>query len=226
MASLLTPRLLAASISSADGTNWKLVTSPNTRLGGFVYKVVSLSAYSEDNVDRYLQIGSVRVSRITITIASPGVFSWPGHNFTNGEKIWFTTTGLLPTGLTSGTLYYAVNADMQAGTFRVAATPGGPAINISGTQSGTHTGYVVRVRNTVLVPALAGNLGFEAANMLPSGILPSDNGQPCMFFEVGDYLAFRSLSALSANVLISVHGEAYSNDTAIGGSSAYAGIIG
>jgi hypothetical protein len=76
-------------------------------------------------------------STVTITIASPGVVSWTAHGFNNGNAISFSTTGALPTGLTAGTTYYIVSAATD--TFQVSATPGGSAINTSGSQSGTHT---------------------------------------------------------------------------------------
>ena len=71
----------------------------------------------------------------TVTIASPGVVSFNG-TLTDGTAVSFTTTGSLPTGLTPGTIYYVVNA--SAGSFEVAATPGGSPINTTGTQSGLH----------------------------------------------------------------------------------------
>ena len=76
-------------------------------------------------------------STVTITIASPGVVSYASHPFINGQPVKLTTTGALPTGLVAGDTYYVVNS--AAGTFQLAATAGGTAINTSGTQSGTHT---------------------------------------------------------------------------------------
>lgn len=78
---------------------------------------------------------------ITVTVASPGVVTWASHGFTGNEPIVFTTTGALPTGLTAGTTYYVLAASLTANTFRVSATVGGAAINTSGSQSGSHTGY-------------------------------------------------------------------------------------
>lgn len=76
-------------------------------------------------------------STVTITIASPGVVTWTGHNFENGSPVILSTTGALPTGLTAGTKYFIVNK--AANTFQLSATPGGAAINTTGSQSGTHT---------------------------------------------------------------------------------------
>jgi len=73
----------------------------------------------------------------TISIANPGVVTDAGHGLENGDPVVFSTTGALPTGLTSGTAYYVVNK--AADTFEVSATLGGASINTSGSQSGTQS---------------------------------------------------------------------------------------
>lgn len=78
-----------------------------------------------------------KTATVTITIATPGVVSWAAHTLQDGDQVILTTTGALPIGLTAGTSYYVVNA--APGTFQLAATPGGAAINTTGTQSGVHT---------------------------------------------------------------------------------------
>lgn len=82
-----------------------------------------------------------KTSVVTMTIASPGVISWTAHGLAAGTAIKFSTTGALPTGLTAGTTYYVVNPTTDA--FSVSATPGGAAINTTGTQSGVHTAVTV-----------------------------------------------------------------------------------
>lgn len=73
----------------------------------------------------------------TVTIASPGVFTYSGASLVDGTAVILQTTGALPTGLTAGTTYYVVNS--TGVTFNLSATAGGTAINTTGTQSGTHT---------------------------------------------------------------------------------------
>lgn len=97
---------------------------------------------------------------VTITIASPGVITWTGHGLANGTPVVFTTTGALPTGLTSGTTYYVINAATD--TFQVAATVGGTAINTSGSQSGTHTGHRLYVPGDLV--SLSGTNYYCIAN--------------------------------------------------------------
>jgi microcystin-dependent protein len=75
----------------------------------------------------------------TVTIATPAVFSLTSHGLTAGDKVYFTTTGALPTGLSVNTIYYVISAGLTSSAFEVSATSGGSAINTTGTQSGTHT---------------------------------------------------------------------------------------
>lgn len=75
----------------------------------------------------------------TVTIASPAVFTKAAHGFAGGERLRFSTTGSLPTGLNTTTDYYVQVID--ANSFYVTTTPGGYAtlVNTSGSQSGTHS---------------------------------------------------------------------------------------
>lgn len=72
----------------------------------------------------------------TVTIASPGVLTKTTHGFTGDEAIVLHTTGALPTGLSTGTIYYVQVIDPD--TFTLALTKGGADINTSGSQSGVH----------------------------------------------------------------------------------------
>jgi len=80
----------------------------------------------------------MRTYRIcTMTIASPGVITRKDHELNDGDRVIFSTSGALPTGLSVNTWYYVVNNDEDE-TFQVSSTKDGTAINTSGTQSGTH----------------------------------------------------------------------------------------
>ena len=75
----------------------------------------------------------------TVTIASPAVFTKVSHGLLTTEKVIFSTTGALPTGLVAGTTYFVITAGLTADAFQVSATLAGSAVNTSGAQSGTHT---------------------------------------------------------------------------------------
>lgn len=72
----------------------------------------------------------------TITIATPATVTSAGHGLTNGKRVQFTTSGVLPTGIFANTTYFVVNAATD--TFNLSATLGGAAISTSGGQSGSH----------------------------------------------------------------------------------------
>jgi hypothetical protein len=95
-------------------------------------------------------------SAFTITIAAPGVVTYTGAVLTNGMALILSTTGALPTGLTSGTVYYVCNASGSnfnlATTYANAIASPPVTITTSGTQTGTH--YVMS--NGIPVTSLGG----------------------------------------------------------------------
>ena len=207
------PKLFSASIVNADAQTWKLMTSgfPGLGAGANGAKLVGLNAASTDSAAHDIQIGIARTSTVTITIASPGVVTWTGHNFSNGDQVFFTTTGNLPTGLTAGATYYVVSSAPATGTFQVAATFGGSAINTSATQAGTHTGYVVRVHTTASVAATAGTVsGVPSANLLGSTNWPGsqvdNDGQAYLLLEGGDFVVASSVVTVTSGKIINLLG--------------------
>lgn len=78
------------------------------------------------------------VATVTISQASPGVVTYPGHGLTAGAPFYLTTSGSLPTGLTAGFTYYVASVT-GVDTFTLASTPGGSAITTTSAGSGTHT---------------------------------------------------------------------------------------
>jgi len=79
----------------------------------------------------------IAAQTVTITIATPGVFTVPTTALPAGTSLVLTTTGALPTGLTAGVTYYVLNPSGL--TFQLSTSRTGSAITTTGTQSGTHT---------------------------------------------------------------------------------------
>ncbi len=101
----------------------------------------TLSTPGATRDDFYYSVKVAASAAIAITIASPGVVSWTGHGLATGQKVQLTTTGALPTGLSTNTTYYVVRVD--ANSFSLATSlpnaAAGTKINTTGSQSGTHT---------------------------------------------------------------------------------------
>jgi phage tail-like protein len=88
----------------------------------------------------------------TMTIAAPGVVTCAAHGLTTGDVVYFTTTGALPTGVTTAGRYYAIV--VTSSTFRLATSAAnataGTAITTAGTQSGVHTVYSAEAANVAM----------------------------------------------------------------------------
>lgn len=94
---------------------------------------VSRAAYPE------LFAKLVKSGTATASIATPGVVTWTAHGRSANDPVKWQTTGALPTGYVAATTYYVVGASITPNTFQLSATPGGAAINTTGSQSGVHT---------------------------------------------------------------------------------------
>lgn len=90
-------------------------------------------------------LGNVSATYATATVtfdetggAAEDIVLYTAHPFSNWDKIYFTNSGgALPTGLSVSTSYYV--RDSSANYFKVAATVGGAAIEITGDGTGTTT---------------------------------------------------------------------------------------
>jgi len=111
----------------------------------------------------------------TISVASPAVITYPntGRNRPqNGCPVRLTTTGALPTGLSTGVTYYVVNS--TGSTSNLALTPGGSPIATTGAGSGTHTIqnalYEKATNNpSFIVTTVVGGTGGRTGNNNSSG---------------------------------------------------------
>jgi len=82
-------------------------------------------------VSSYKTFATTDVAIATETITATG------HTLTNGDRIQFTTTNTLPAPLVKDTSYFVINS--ATNTFKVEASVGGGAVNITNVGVGTHT---------------------------------------------------------------------------------------
>jgi len=124
------------------------VIGPQSPVGG----VTTSNNAAAGNIGEVLTavcVGPASTATITVTIATPGVVTWTAHPFSGTLPrqdicpVVFTTTGALPTGITSGTTYWVIPSTITANTFQIATSVAnaiaGTAVATSGTQSGTQT---------------------------------------------------------------------------------------
>lgn len=160
----------AGVLTIVDDGSGNLVFSPSTGnvVAGLAKSIVDVSVPGETNVAAIVSlngdgitpddaafnafqpyqktIGKTFPGPVTVTIASPAVFTKVNHGLRVNEAVIFSTTGTLPTGITAGTSYFVLSAGLTLDVFQVSthnpypAFDGeGSAINTSGSQSGIHS---------------------------------------------------------------------------------------
>lgn len=116
-------------------SNWAAGVNPNTWvLGTGSYRIRVDMTFGPS-----YSIPSFATGVFTVTTTSPAVFTLNSHQLVVGDALEVRTTGTLPTGLVASNTYYVIAAGLTANTFQVSSTPGGAAVNTSGTQSGVHS---------------------------------------------------------------------------------------
>jgi hypothetical protein len=129
-------------ITPAQGSSFPFMTNGVSTIYIRIFGAPSgLSAYVQGTTERApgAGLGQAVAQTVTISNASPAVFTQAGHGLSVNQAVVFTTTGVLPAGLTAGTTYFVIPAGFTTGAYEVALTPGGTAINTSNAGSGTHT---------------------------------------------------------------------------------------
>lgn len=99
------------------------------------------SVYDNTN-DTYIQYEEINFAEdpgtvATISIASPALITEANHDYISGDAIKFSTTGSLPTGINTSTIYYVLTTP-DANKFNIYTTSPSSLVNTSGTQSGVH----------------------------------------------------------------------------------------
>lgn len=126
------------------------------------------------------EIGSATV---VMTVAAPCVVTLVSHGLKLGQKVYLTTTGALPTGLSASTTYYAY--PQNADTFSLATTRANAfaatLITTTGTQSGTHTLFY---KGLVIAPE--SRRGYEGGSAITGG-------------NVGEVIESAAIASTTAN---------------------------
>lgn len=149
---ILTSFILAlwlAIVSAFADSSFVAPTANGTAAVGQLPGTTTNDNASAGNVGEVISsIGQNTGGTVTITNASPGVISDAGTCITNqltgcigiGNVLNLTTTGALPTGLSTGTNYYVLATGFTPGTsYQISTSPFGTAVNTSSAGSGTQT---------------------------------------------------------------------------------------
>lgn len=115
---------------------------------------------------------------VTMSLTSPGVVTQTAHGYADKQRVFFRTTGTLPTGVVADTVYYA--RVINANTYNLSATDSGPLINFTVGQSGTHACSVAESRER------PGNAIFLSNRDTRSRIVDNDCFGYALGFQIGE----------------------------------------
>jgi len=105
-----------------------------------VYRILQFEEYLDP-------VGS---KTCTISIASPSVITRVAHGLQPDYQFSLSTTGTLPTGVNSTTVYYVLADGFTADSFSFSTTKRGTAVATSGSQSGVQSYFVEGLARTTL----------------------------------------------------------------------------
>lgn len=148
MVQLATPRSTDWSNTNRTADNVEGVISRDRFPPGVAHAITSISASFDSTDDEVLElfglskVGEMDLTDTDVLNLATEAFTVVAHGLAEAQKLVFHTNGgTAPTGLASGTTYFAKG--ITADTFQLAATSGGAAIALSGTQSAFATEAVV-----------------------------------------------------------------------------------
>jgi microcystin-dependent protein len=114
---------------------------------------------------------------VTMSTGTPGVFTHVGHGFGGGERLRFSTTGALLTGITVIYDYFVIRIDDD--NFGVSGYRQGAALALSGSQSGSHS-YLRSIWGLG-----DGTTTFNTPNLMGHFVRSTSAGQPVGVWSTG-----------------------------------------
>ena len=158
--------------SSGKRFSWSL---PLTQYGSWDQSIVAdVTGYEVKYKKGTLALNSVEFDVATdlVTVKTSTVIGTltNQHLLDKGDEIVFAaSSGSLPTGVVAGTTYFVANDGFISTAFKLAATNGGAAINLTGTATGTYNVSAPAALKTRLDTQATWGAGIELA----SGGLPA-----------------------------------------------------
>lgn len=108
----------------------------------------------------------VSVGTVTIPIGTTPTITRSNHGLSSGTRVYLTTTGTLPGGLEPDKNYYVTQSTTN--TFKLSKSKGGPTLNTSGSQSGTHTILRSEIADTEVLVTYSGMKVSTLTSLLSS----------------------------------------------------------
>lgn len=135
----------------------------------FKFGVMGTAGMKTNNLPGLVFAANATTDELTITLSGSYDDEVLNDYLVDGAAVEVTEVGTLPTGLAASTRYYVRDLDVTARTCKLAATPGGAAINITAAGSGANT--IARKED------LAGVAVYDSAILTAFAPVPPTEGQ-------------------------------------------------
>ena len=174
-----------------------------------LFKTLNRSRYVAFDLSHKILMSAVNTSTET--------FTYTAHGYSSGDAVvYYNGGGTSVAGLTSGTTYYVISAGLTANAFRVSATLGGGAVNLTGTGNdlqyffkvGGGTSLNLGVADIFSVDAVyKAAVGTSYSNIVTTGTdivsqYTLDTGQRDNTYELGKLNAVNGAASLAGFNLV------------------------
>jgi hypothetical protein len=129
---------------------------------------------------RYVYINTIAVGAGTVTSAT---FTKAAHGLAVGDRVAFSSSGSLPSGLSTATNYFVIGDGLTTGAFKVSATKSGSAITTGGSAAAVTITKTMGAQNTYnSVGATSGDAPVGTSAFVISPLIPGYGSGTASYF--------------------------------------------
>ncbi len=108
------------------------------KYGDFIYFNRKPNYNATAGLKVYFNRPATKFSFISVVANVDDTLTATAHGLVANDTVLFETDGTIPTGLTEDTLYYVISSGLTSSVFKVSATLGGSAVDITNAQSSSN----------------------------------------------------------------------------------------
>lgn len=112
------------------------------KYGDFIYLRPKPDYTIASGLKAYFNRPASKFNFVSCTVdAGTDIFTG-ANDFVAGDTVIFETDGTIPTGLTADQIYYVISASLTSTTFKVSATLGGSAVDVTNAQTSSNHSFL------------------------------------------------------------------------------------
>lgn len=112
------------------------------KYGNFIYLRPKPNYNATAGLKAYFNRPASKFEFVAVTAATNDELTATAHGLVANDTVIFETDGTIPTGLTADTQYYVISSGLTANVFKVSATLGGSAVDITNGQTSSNHAFL------------------------------------------------------------------------------------